>query len=243
MTNVARRFSPFPVQPGCFGDLKVVRASTQLETAYVWDVACPCHLPHPFTPISHLVIWISSVWCTLGTYDWGSRPFIFFLFGAFFLFFPFFPSIPCVLTHPRINFGNLCGFMGLVLRSCSRDLHVLHLTFVSIVLRGYGDDHHLLDSLSAGCTLSGPLFCRRKKGPGHSLLFRRHWGPLYILFLPPTSCLPSAVISIYTIISFLYLSSPSFLVFDIISSFCFSPSYIIISITNGENNGLVNAQF
>lgn len=38
--------SSFPVQPGYlpdaswnFGDLSVVRASTQFETAYVWDVA------------------------------------------------------------------------------------------------------------------------------------------------------------------------------------------------------------
>lgn len=55
MTNVARRsqFSRVTclTHPGDFGDLSVVRASTQFETAYVWDVAC-----RPFPAICR--------WCT-----------------------------------------------------------------------------------------------------------------------------------------------------------------------------------
>lgn len=169
----------------------------------------------------------------------------FFSFWRISLFFLSFFSFDSLRSHPppKKNFGNLCSLVGLVLRSCSRDLHVLHLTFVSIVLRGYGDDRHLLDSLFAECTLSGPLFCRRKKGPGHSASLR----PLYILLLSLSlplspSCLllcyiyiyiyiyiyyPFIVISFFFIFFTLIFSILSHFVlgFDIISSFShISPS-------------------
>lgn len=159
-----------------------------------------CHTPSCRFPTSSFgyrlcgVPWISMI---------GALGLSFFSFWRILLLFPSFSSIPCVLTHPRKSFGNLCGLVGLVLRSCSRDLHVLHLTFVSIVLRGYGDDRHLLDSLSAGCSLSGPLFCRRKKGPGHSASL----GTSLHLSSPHLLAFPSAIfISIYypfIVISFL----------------------------------------
>lgn len=64
---------------------------------------------------------------SLDTSDWDSGSCVFSFWSTFLFFFRFL----AFFTHPPKNFGNLCSSVGLVLRSCFRDLHVLHLTFVS----------------------------------------------------------------------------------------------------------------
>lgn len=131
----------------------------------------PCHLP-----LAHKYADLRLLWTPLI----GTLGLVCFLFGALFCFCFFLPSIPCVLHPPpkklrqSLQFGRTRA--EILLSGSTRSAPDFCL---KIVLRGYGDDLHLLDSCLLGTLSPGRCPVAEKRAP----VTRRYFGVIGDLFM------------------------------------------------------------